>query len=218
MLVIVKVFTCEKIKTKSRGFLMDRTIRQIAEELKISKQKVYRYIKSNSISDVHQNYIKTTSKLHHDVVDEAHQKTSPKYYDDEVFERVKQYFVSECTSKDLYHEAHQNYIKTTSKLHHDVHQKKPFDTDFDVVFDTLKKELDNKDKIINDLMSELEKEREHNRLKDTQLMDTLNQLSQANTAREQKELASSIIEGKKLMNTPQQPKRSFIQRLFKKEL
>ena len=53
---------------------MEKTIKQIADELSIDKQRVYRYIKRNCIS-------------------EAHQKNGVMYYDEAVERRIKQEFL-----------------------------------------------------------------------------------------------------------------------------
>ncbi len=53
---------------------MEKTIKQIADELNIDKQRVYRYIKRNCIS-------------------EAHQKNGVMYYDEAVERRIKQEFL-----------------------------------------------------------------------------------------------------------------------------
>lgn len=52
---------------------MAKTIRQIADELGVSKQRVYRFIKQNCIN-------------------EAHQRNGVMYYDDAAETRIKQGF------------------------------------------------------------------------------------------------------------------------------
>lgn len=59
-----------------------KTLKQIADELKIDKQKVYRYVKKNHIS-------------------EAHQKNGVMYYDEVVESSIKQAF----SKKELYQES-----------------------------------------------------------------------------------------------------------------
>lgn len=71
---------------------------------------------------------------------------------------------------------------------------------------------------------ELEKEREHNRQKDKQLLDTLNRLAESQAALsvgqaadKQKALAEKIIEGKKEVdNNKKENKVSFFSRFFRK--
>ena len=65
-----------------------KTIKQLAEELEISKQKLYRYIKSHHIND-------------------AHQTASVIYIDDVLESKLKQHFLSETVSDDVHHDAHQ---------------------------------------------------------------------------------------------------------------
>lgn len=65
-----------------------KTIKQVAEELEISKQKLYRYIKSHHIND-------------------AHQTASVIYIDDVLESKLKQHFLSETVSDDVHHNAHQ---------------------------------------------------------------------------------------------------------------
>lgn len=65
-----------------------KTIKEVAEELEISKQKLYRYIKSHHIND-------------------AHQTASVIYIDDVLESKLKQHFLSETVSDDVHHDAHQ---------------------------------------------------------------------------------------------------------------
>ena len=65
-----------------------KTIKQVAEELEISKQKLDRYIKSHHIND-------------------AHQTASVIYIDDVLESKLKQHFLSETVSDDVHHDAHQ---------------------------------------------------------------------------------------------------------------
>lgn len=69
---------------------MSKTIKQIADELGVPKQRVYRYIKSNHIN-------------------EAHQENGVMYYDEVAETAIKQAFSQKTTSS----EAHQNHINDT---------------------------------------------------------------------------------------------------------
>lgn len=85
-------------------------------------------------------------------------------------------------------------------------------------------------KQVEDLQKELERERQHNREKDQQLLDTLSKLAESQaaliagqTAEKQKQLAETIIEGKQHMDSgtepePQQPEppRSWWGRIFER--
>lgn len=70
---------------------MPKTIKEIADELGVEKQKVYRYIKRHRIS-------------------EAHQRSGAKYYDEAAEILIKQGFSSQTASSEAHHEAHQNCI------------------------------------------------------------------------------------------------------------
>ena len=68
-----------------------KTIKEIADFLKIDKQKVYRYIRQNHIN-------------------EAHQKSGVMYYDEAVESEIISHFTKIATSTEV----HQNHIKSTS--------------------------------------------------------------------------------------------------------
>ena len=69
---------------------MSKTIKQIADEIGVSKQRVYRYIK-NRITDAHQ----TTSVIQ---IDDAAEKS------------IKSHFFEKIVSGDVHHDVHQNRI------------------------------------------------------------------------------------------------------------
>lgn len=60
---------------------MEKTIKQIADSLSLDKQKVYRFIKKNNIS-------------------ESHQKNGTKYYNDSSQTLIFKHFKKETTSKE----------------------------------------------------------------------------------------------------------------------
>lgn len=98
-----------------------KTIKQLADEIGISKQRLYRYIKKNHINDVH-----------HDTVNDV-----PVIYIDDTLETlIKSHFLENCHINDVHHD-------TPSDTHHDV----PSDT----VFELLKMQLKEKDKQIEQL-------------------------------------------------------------------
>lgn len=68
---------------------MEKTLKQIADELGIDKQRVYRFVKKNRIS-------------------EAHQKNGVKQYD----EAAQSLVLSHFSKNDRISEAHQNHIKS----------------------------------------------------------------------------------------------------------
>lgn len=75
-----------------------KSIKQIADELGVSKQKVYRYIKNHGIEEVNQ-----------DCINETHQRIGTKYYDEVAENLIKQGFGGENASN----EAHQECINDT---------------------------------------------------------------------------------------------------------
>lgn len=106
---------------------MSKTIKQIADELGISKQRVYRYIKNNHIN-------------------EAHQKNGVMYYNEVAETVIKSAFNKNNTSNDVHQDSHQ----TTST---DVALKQ-----FEVIIDTLKKQIETKDAQINQLQQLLDQQ------------------------------------------------------------
>lgn len=108
---------------------MAKTIKEIADELGVDKQKVYRYIKKNRINEVHH---------------EALQKNSVKQYDEAAETLIKQGILQESVSSEALHEAHQKHINEAV-----------FDTVSDAVIDMLRKELEIKNEQIRELNSRL---------------------------------------------------------------
>ena len=104
------ILKCSKIPYKAKKCLkndytrfleskMSKTIKQIADDLGVDKQKVYRFIQKNHIKEVHH---------------EAHQKNGVKYYDEAAQMLIKQGVSDKVTSNEVHHEVHQNHIKSTS--------------------------------------------------------------------------------------------------------
>lgn len=108
---------------------MLKTIKQIADELGVDKQKVYRYIKKNHINEAHH---------------EALQKNGVKQYDEAAETQIKQGFLRETASSEAHHEVLQNHINDAV-----------FDTVSDAVIGVLRKELEIKNKQIEDLNARL---------------------------------------------------------------
>lgn len=81
---------------------MEKTIKQIADSLSLDKQKVYRFIKKNNIS-------------------ESHQKNGTKYYNDSSQSLIEKHLKKENTSK----EAHQStsFDTVTSILQEELNVK-----------------------------------------------------------------------------------------------
>ena len=157
---------------------MAKTIKQIADELRVSKQQVYRYIKRNHIS-------------------EAHQKNGVMYYDEAAETAIKRGFSDKAVS---------------SEVHQEVHQKHISDAVNDAVvitLQTLQEQLTAKDKLIEQLQTELAAERQHSREqadKLSVLADQAQKLQLAQLASSEQQ-ASALIEDSKLK--PKQRKWAF---------
>jgi U3 small nucleolar ribonucleoprotein component len=95
-----------------------KTIREIADELGVDKQKVYRFIKQNRINEAHH---------------EALQRNGVKYYDEAAEALIKQGLSVNDVSSEAHHE-----------VLHDVLQNRINETVFDAVIERLQKELDRK--------------------------------------------------------------------------
>jgi predicted DNA binding protein len=102
-----------------------KTIKMIADELGISKQKVYRYIKRQNISEAHH-------EAHHD----AHHDAGVMYYDDAVEKQIKSHF------------------KEISKPS-EAHQSTSRDAVVDALVIMFEREIEVKNKQIEDLSSAL---------------------------------------------------------------
>lgn len=91
---------------------MSKTIKQIADDLGVDKQKVYRFIQKNHIDEVHH---------------EARRKNGVKYYDEAAQMLIKQGISDKVTSNEVHHDVNQNHIKSTSN---------------EAVFESLLKQID----------------------------------------------------------------------------
>lgn len=99
-----------------------KNIKQIADEIGIDKQRVYRYIKKHRIS-------------------EAHHEHDTKYYDEAAETLIIRHF---------------SEIGATGEAHHEAHQTASSDTVIEAVISMLQKELDTKNKQIEELTAALE--------------------------------------------------------------
>lgn len=108
---------------------MAKTIKEIADELGVDKQKVYRFIKKNHINEVHH---------------EALQKNGVKQYDEAAETLIKQGLFGESVSSEALHEVLQNHINEAV-----------FDTVSEAVIDMLRKELEIKNEQIRELNARL---------------------------------------------------------------
>ena len=140
-----------------------KTVKQIADEIGIDKQKVYRHIKKHHIK-------------------EAHQNSGAMYYDEVVETQIKQAF-SKITTSDEAHQFTSEAIQSTSN---------------DVVVQALIKQLEIKDKQINELTA------------------TIKILSESIKAAHHNELAETIIDSQASLPVTVPKKKSFWNRIFKK--
>ena len=105
------------------------SMKQIADQLNVPKQRVYRCIKSNCISEAHHEVVKGNTVL---------------MYDNAAFERIKQLLgVTNDETVEVHHEVHQ---EAGEALHETVH---------DTVYETLLKQLEIKDQQIKELNERL---------------------------------------------------------------
>lgn len=144
---------------------MSKTIKQIADEIGIDKQKAYRYIKKNHIK-------------------ETHQKSGVMYYDEATEKLIIQAFSKDAVSSE-------------------THQKHINDTVNDMLISMLQKELEIKNKQIEELTS------------------IVKQQAESINADRHNELAETLIEGQQQLITDGEPQKekvkkqqSFWSRLF----
>lgn len=86
--------TSQHKEKKSSEPALGKTIKQIADELGVDKQRVYRYIKKNHIS-------------------EAHHERDTKYYDEAAETLISQHFSNCSASDEAHHDSHQTASSDT---------------------------------------------------------------------------------------------------------
>lgn len=124
-----------------------KTLKQIADELGIDKQKVYRYIKKHHIND-------------------AHHDAGVMYFDEAVENAIKSHFFNNDASSDAHHEAHQT---ASNEVVNDAVLMQLIDAYKDLI-STLKDQLAKKDEQIKDLKQLLDQEQQlHHRTQNTLL-------------------------------------------------
>ena len=122
---------------------MSKTIKQIADELNVDKQRVYRYIKKNHIN-------------------EAHHEAGVMYFDDAAISLIKQGFLDDSASLEAHHEAHHD-APSDAALSGVV-------TLLQATIDTLQQQLASKDAQIASLQQLLDQEQKlHLRTQQAQL-------------------------------------------------
>lgn len=172
-----------------------KTLKQMADELGVPKQRLYRFVKQAGITEVHQE----NKTMYYDETAEMTIKAvfkSSDVHHDETLDTPNDADDVHQNSSDVHHdtgEVHHNETPDTSNDADDVHQKR-YDVHHDVLLETQKhdekiievlqntyqKEIDSRDErirqlqsVIEQLQSELMIERQHNR----EVTDSLTQLS-----------------------------------------
>lgn len=130
-----------------------KTIKEIADEIGVDKQKVYRYIKQHCISEAHH-------EAHHDVL----QRNGVKYYDEAAETLIKQGFLEKIASSEALHE-----------VHHGAHQNHINEAVGDTV-DAVR------DALISMLQGELESKNQQLAVKDKQIDDLNARLAEVSAA------------------------------------
>ncbi len=207
------------------------TLKEIADELQIDKQKVYRWVIRNHISEVQPSDVVGIQPS--DVVgctldfDADFLKKSAKYYDETTKMRICQAFGMKSTSESASESTSKSTSSTsddTPDVHHDVEEntaENQSEMEFlrcqilrmNEYITTQNEQVRQQGEMINSLHRELEKEREHNREKDKLLIETLSKLADTQaalavgqSAEKQKELAETLIEGQqKIENVQPEP-------------
>lgn len=155
----------------------EKTVREIAEEIGVSKQAVFKKINRQPLSTKLEGLTSTVDgRL---MVDGSEIENANKNQE----------------------------LMTTDKVHEDDSDDKSEVIFLRKQIEQMNDQLSRRDTIIDSLNKELEKEREHNREKDRQLMDTLTKLAETQSAlavgqsaEKQKALAETLIEGQQKMD------------------
>lgn len=162
---------------------MDKTVKQIADELGVDKQKVYRFIKKNCINEVNQKCI--NEALH-----EALQKNTVKHYDEAAQTLIKQGLFEKEVYHEAHHEVHQNCIKSASKVNQKCINEAEDDT-VKTVIETLRKELEAKNEQIKEKDKQLAE-------KDKQLVALTERIADSQRLLDQEQQLRMVTERKLL--------------------
>lgn len=198
---------------------MAKTIKQIANEIGVTKQSVYKRLKGK-LNAACAPYVHTEDRIIY--LDELGEQIIKNDFDDSCrFNRdALEHSIGVATSNvekvsesqtesDSSGVMSENSKTNKNTLEHSVfgvecsngvHQDKRFKDEYAAEIEFLHRQIDR-------LQDELEKEREHNREKDRQLLDTLTKLADtqaalavSQSAEKQKALAEKLIEGQHLMD------------------
>lgn len=193
------------------------TLKEIADELKVDKQRVYRFVRNNHISEAHHDVLRCDANLI---------KNGVKYYDEIVKQQIFEAFIrgnSESRNvssilKESHHEVRHDVICEESMNQSEapcaIHKGNEEIEFLRQQILSMNKQIASRDvqirqqvEVITSLNRELEKEREHNREKDRQLIDTLSKLAETQaalavgqSAEKQKALAETLIEKQQVVD------------------
>lgn len=171
-----------------------KTLKQIADELGVSKQQVYRFVKAECINEVHHEAL------------EAHQSKSVKYYDEAAENTIKAYFQGKAQPIEVHHEAHQS----PDEAHHNAVNEAVVES-LKSIIDTMQAahsaEVERMQAQIISLQAQLDTERQHSR-------ETADKLAQLADQSQRLQLAS--MQPPALLED-QQHKPTLWQRLFKRK-
>ena len=194
----------------------EKTVREIAEEIGVSKQAVFKKINRQPLSTKLEGLTSTVDGRLMVSVDgeklikeafEAKNECEGRQPSTVNHQPAVNLVDGEVDGSEIENANKNQELMTTDKVHEDDSDDKS-----EVIFlrkqiEQMNDQLSRRDTIIDSLNKELEKEREHNREKDRQLMDTLTKLAETQSAlavgqsaEKQKALAETLIEGQQKMD------------------
>lgn len=175
-----------------------KTLKQIADELGVSKQQVYRFVKAECINEVHHEAL------------EAHQSKLVKYYDEAAESTIKSYFQGKAQPIEVHHEVHHEVHQSPDEAHHDAVNEAAVES-LKSIIDTMQAahaaEVERMQAQIISLQAQLDTERQHSR-------ETADKLAQLADQSQRLQLAS--MQPPALLED-QQHKPTLWQRLFKRK-
>lgn len=163
---------------------MNKTIKQIAEEIGVSKQAVHQKIKKEPLSTSLKPFTSTVDGVVYISIDG--QKLVKSAFNSNQRQQVD---VNEASTVD---------VNIESKIDGQV-DTKIIDI-LNKTIETLQQQLIIKDDLIQKLQNELSQEHQYNMQKDEQILNALSLLATAQAADKQKALADTIIDGKQEIN------------------
>lgn len=201
----------EKLNNQ-KSVAYEKTIREIAEEIGVSKQAIFKKINRQPLSTKLEGLMSTVDGRLMVAVDGERLIKEAFEAKNEFEERQLSTINRQPSTVNQVDglkigNANKNQESMTTEMGHEDDSE----DDSEVIFlrkqiDQMNDQLSRRDTMIDSLNRELEKEREHNREKDRQLMDTLTKLAETQSALavgqsadKQKALAETLIEGQQKM-------------------